>query len=105
MNRPVNPITAASTESVGRVRQTRKPYRTVRLTQMKWNGTVSHEGMMSIAARLASENSTHATSIHRSRFGHSSASGRIEPVSHPTDRGDRVRTELRAEAANVDVYH
>src|SRR6187200_1080110 len=55
----------------------------VRLTQMKWNGTVSHEGMRSIAARLASENRTQATSIHRSRFGHSSASGRIEPVSHP----------------------
>src|SRR5512132_258295 len=105
MNAPVVSITTASTVKVGLVRQTRKPYRTVRLTQMKWNGTVSHEEMMSIAARLASENSTQATSIHRSRFGHSSVSGRIEPVSHPTDRGDRVWTELRAEAANVDIDH
>src|SRR6476620_4348246 len=72
---------------------------------MKWKGTVSHEGIRSIAARLASENSTQATSIHRSRFGHSSASGRIEPVSHPADRGDRVGTELRPEAANVNVDH
>src|SRR5580765_1163397 len=105
MNTPVVTITTPSTVKVGLVRQTRKPYRTVRLTQMKWNGTVSHEGMRSIAARLATENRTQATSIHRSRFGHSSASGRIEPVSNPTDRGDRVRTELRAEAANVDVDH
>src|SRR6478672_3716124 len=103
MNTPVVTITTPSTVNVGLVRQTRKPYRTVKLTQMKWNGTVSHEGMRSIAARLASEKSTQATSIHRSRFGHSSASGRIEPISHPTDRGDRVRTELRAEAATVDI--
>src|SRR6266566_2092623 len=105
MNRPVNPITAASTVRVGRVRQTRNPYRTVRLTQMKWNGTVSHVGMTSIAARLASENTTQATSIHRSRCGHSIASGRIEAVPNPTDRGDRVRTDLRAEPADVHVDH
>src|SRR6476620_2632725 len=105
MNAPVVSITTASTVKVGLVRQTRKPYRTVRLTQMKWNGTVSHAGRMRRAATSATENSTQATSIHRARFGHSSASGRIEPISHPTDRGDRVRTELRAEAANVDVDH
>src|SRR5437870_3803202 len=105
MNTPVNPITAASTVSVGRVRQTRNPYRTVRLTQMKWNGTVSHVGMTSIAARLASEKTTQATSIHRSRCGHSIASGRIEAVPYPTGRRDRVRTELRAEPADVDVDH
>src|SRR6476646_681750 len=105
MNTPVVTITTPSTVNVGLVRQTRQPYRTVKLTQMTWNGTVAHEGMRSIAARLASENSPQATPIHRSRFGHSSASGRIEPVSHPTDRGDRVRTELRAKAANVDVDH
>src|SRR5437773_6510372 len=97
MNNPVAAITNASTVSVGRVLQTRNPYSTVRLTQMKWNGTVSHEGMSSIAARLTNENSTQATSIHRSRCGHSRASGRIEPVPHPTDRADRVRTELRSE--------
>src|SRR5204863_8695017 len=72
---------------------------------MKWNGTVSHVGMTSIAARLANENATQATSIHRSRCGHSIASGRIEAVPHPADRGDHVRTEFRAEAADVHVHN
>ena len=40
---------------------------------MKWNGTVSQSGHRSIAYRFASENSTHAMSHQRKRFGHSNA--------------------------------
>src|SRR6478609_5990852 len=70
---------------------------------MKWNGTVSHWGTRSMAARLASENSTHATSNHRTRLGHSEASCRIDAISHPSVGGDHGGPELRAEPANAYV--
>src|SRR6516164_4604944 len=62
MAAPVVIMTTASTQAVGLVAQTRNPYSSVRLIQMKWNGTVSHCEKATIAARLASEKATHATS-------------------------------------------
>ena len=43
-------ITPPSTMSVHRIGQTRKPYRSVRLIQTKWNGIVSQLGQAIIAA-------------------------------------------------------
>src|SRR5215831_12288263 len=64
-------MTAASTHMVGLVDQTRNPYSSVRLIQMKWNGTVSHWEKTTIATRLATEKAPHATSTHAN--GHRSA--------------------------------
>src|SRR6516165_480978 len=64
-------MTTASTHRVGLIDQTRKPYSSVRLIQMKWNGTVSQCEKTVIATRLATEKATHAKSTqangHRSR--------------------------------------
>src|SRR5439155_7684980 len=96
-------ITTARTASVGRTFHTRKPYRIVRLTQMKWNGTVSQLGSSSIASRLTSEKKTQAMSIRRSRFGHSSRSIRIDAVPNPTHGRDRFGAELGAKPPDVHV--
>jgi hypothetical protein len=58
---------------------------------------------MSMATRFASEKSTHATSNHRTRFGHSTRSVSIDPVSHAPDGDDRLGAQLRAQPADVDV--
>src|ERR1019366_3753348 len=50
-----------STHSVGLVAQTRKPYSSVRLIQMKWNGTVSQRAKITIDARLTREKPTQAS--------------------------------------------
>src|SRR5262252_2818924 len=76
----------------------------VRLTQMKWNGTVSQLGMTSIATRFAIEKTTHATKIHRSRFGHRPRSS-IETVPHAAHRRDRLGAELGTQPPHVDVHH
>src|SRR5262249_56202466 len=64
-------MTTASTHTVGLVDQTRNPYSSVRLIQMKWNGTVSQREKTTIATRLAMEKAPHATSTHAN--GHRSA--------------------------------
>src|SRR5690349_9613512 len=60
---PVVAATAPRMIAVALRPHTRKPYRIVRLTQMKWNGIVSQFGVSSIAMRLITANPTHATSI------------------------------------------
>src|SRR2546422_9878774 len=105
MSAPVVTMTTASTVRVGPVRQTRKPYRTVRLTQMKWNGTVSQLGIRSIAARFAIENSTQATSSQPSVFAHCRSARAVDAIAHPPLSRDDAGAELRAEARDVDVYH
>ena len=57
-SRPWRRPRAASTIAVGRGAQTRKPYRSVRLIQMKWNGIVSQLGHAIIAATFAAANAT-----------------------------------------------
>ena len=68
----VSTITATRVTAVRPVPHTRKPYSRVRLTQMKWNGTVSQLGNTTMPARLATEKAIHAASIHPAwRKGHS----------------------------------
>ena len=63
MSDAVDAMTAARVQTVGPTLQTRKPYRIVRLTQMKWKGTVSHVGKVIMPARFAKANRPQATSI------------------------------------------
>src|SRR4249920_531054 len=105
MSAPVIAITSARTAIVGRVRQTRNPYRMVRLTQMKWNGTVSHSGTRSMAARFARVNSPHATSIDRTPLGPSGRSRRIDAIPHSSIGQDRRGAELGPKPADVHVDH
>src|SRR6266511_3193182 len=91
---PVAIVTAPSTPTILSVRQTRNPYTSVRLTQMKWNGIVSHRSHVIIAARFATANAPHASSTDLRR----------KPVpgrSHGFDRG--VRPELLAHAPHAHV--
>src|SRR5581483_2140508 len=103
ISRPVETMTTASVRNVGRTRQTRKPYSNVRLTQMKWNGTVSHSGSSSMATRFATPNAAHATSTQYRRHGHRARSG-IDPVPDPTFGDDHVRAELGAQSPHVHVH-
>src|SRR5256885_1141832 len=103
---PVVDITATSTASVGPPRQTRKPYRIVMLTQMKWNGTVSQVGTICMAARLATEKRPQPTSSQWTRrpVGEP-ASGGVEAIALTPDGDDRVRSQLLPQAGHVDVDH
>ena len=84
MTAPVVTITAPGPDRRPDL-HTRKPYRSVRLTQMKWNGTVSHSGTQEHGARFASEKSTHATSNQRTRLGHSEPR-QAASMRYPTPR-------------------
>src|SRR5437764_8994681 len=76
----------------------------VRLTQMKWNGTVSQSRNSSIPPRLTTEKRAHPTSSQwNRRTGHSHRSSHTDPVSLPADRLDDVRSELPAEPRHVHV--
>src|SRR5436190_16681670 len=106
MNEPVARMKAARTHIVGWTRHTRKPYSNVMLTQMKWNGTVSHVANRSMATRFTAANTAHAASSQFTRFsGHSTRSGRIQAVPLAPDRLDHVRAELAAQTSDVDVDH
>src|SRR5467141_2906816 len=76
----------------------------VRLTQMKWNGTVSHSAKTSIATRFRTVKAPHATSS-QTPPGSSRRSRSSGPDTVPlaADGGDRLRAELRSKAAHVDV--
>ena len=63
MKVPVVTMTTASVQAVERTLQTRKPYSSVTLTQMKWNGTVSQSPNHSMATRLSPAKIPHAISI------------------------------------------
>src|SRR5438094_650651 len=91
---PVEAPTPASTRPVAASRQTRKPYKSVRLTQMKWNGTVSHVSQTTIATRFATANANHASSTCLPRKA-------VPDRAHGLDR--RVRPELLAHAAHAHL--
>src|ERR1035441_7421306 len=67
--------TTPSTHSVGLVAQGRKPYSSVRLIQMKWNGTVSQRAKITIDARLTREKPTQAASTQASWEGQERSAG------------------------------
>ena len=89
MKVPVVAMTAARVHAVDRTFQTLKPYSRVTLTQMKWNGTVSHSPNTSMATRLRQANAPHATSIQYLRNGHSDPS-RIDAIPPPANRLDQL---------------
>src|SRR5581483_7180499 len=92
---PVAIATAPSTSPVIGDDQTRKPYSSVRLIQMKWNGIVSHDGESTMTTRQPAENSAQLSS---------SQSGRGQPVTRMSHRFDRpVRPELLAEPPDAHV--
>src|SRR5438093_1261415 len=105
MNRDVANMTAASVASVELIFQTRNPYRIVTLTQMKWKGTVSHDGKRTIATRFATANRPHAMSIQYWRSGQSLPSVDIEAVPLSPNGLDEVGAELRPQTAHIDVDH
>src|SRR5437879_13843538 len=77
----------------------------VRLTQMKWNGTVSQVAKMNIAARLARAKITQATSIQsRPRVGQVHRSGDFNPVTLAPNCPDRLTAEFCPEPPYIDVY-
>src|SRR5439155_15232827 len=104
MKAPVVNITAASVHAVDRTFHTRNPYRRVTLTQMKWNGTVSHDPNTNMANRLRRANAPQATSIQCLRSADCRRSGAIDPISFPADGLDQVRSQLRSKPPNVDVH-
>ena len=98
---PVATITTARTTAVVPLRQTRKPYSNVRLTQMKWNGTVSQSGIMVIAMRFATAKPPR--DVDQSRQGQTERS-RHEPIPDAAHGGDHLVAELAPGAADVDVH-
>src|SRR5207253_10273451 len=77
----------------------------VRLTQMKWNGTVSQVAKMNIPVRLARAKITQATSIQsRPRVGQVHRSGDFNPVTLAPNRPDRLTAEFCPEPPYIDVY-
>src|SRR4029453_14909038 len=77
----------------------------VRLTQIKWKGTVSHRGTRAMATRLAAAKASQATSTQpeaSARCRRSLDGGSIALTSH---RHDRVGAQLGPEPADVDVHH
>src|ERR1700730_14651608 len=93
-----------NTISVDFIRQTRKPYRIVRLTQMKWKGTVSQAAKTQIAPTSSTAKPPQATSIQRKRLDdQGQRSGRINPISLAAHGLDRFPAELGAEPADVDI--
>ena len=88
MRLPVARMTRPSTIPVGFGSHTRKPYSSVRLIQMKWNGIVSQLGTSAIATRFAAANANHATSTPLRRR---------KPIAAMPHRLDgRVRAQLLA---------
>src|SRR6266508_6563499 len=104
-NAPVDSTTAVSSPAVTRGPHTRKPYRMVRLTQMKWNGTVSHSGTSAMATRLASAKPTQARSSQKRRSGQPNRSVRGDSIPLTSHGRDRVGAQLGPEPAHVDVDH
>src|SRR2546428_12006102 len=76
----------------------------VRLTQMKWKGTVSQVAKTSMPRRLAIAKIAQAMSIHGSpRTGHAQRSGRVNPIPLAAYRFDRLAADLGSQPAYVDV--
>src|SRR2546423_7512388 len=105
MSEPVATMTAARVQTVGFTLHTRKPYRTVRLTQMKWKGTVSQVGKVTMPTRLATANAPHARSIQYALNGQRPSSESIDPISLAPNGDQRVGPQLGSEPSHVDVDH
>src|SRR2546425_354262 len=76
------------------------------LTQMKWNGTVSHVGMSCIANRFATAKTPQATSSQWIAGATPwRRSGGVEAIALTPDGDDRVRAQLLAQPRHVDVDH
>ena len=104
MKAPVASITTANVHAVDRTFHTRNPYRRVTLTQMKWNGTVSHGPNTSMATKLKQAKAPQAISIQCVRNSDRNRSRAIDPVSLSPDRLDEVRSQLRPKPSNVHVH-
>src|SRR6266545_6514190 len=77
----------------------------VRLTQMKWNGTVSQSGASAIATRLAMANPTQTRSGQKRRSGQPKDSAPGDSIPLTSHGRDHVGAELGPEPAHVDVDH
>src|SRR5438046_827980 len=120
MAAPVVAMTAPSTASVGRGAQVRNPYTSVKLIQMKWNGTVSQPANAKIATRLTAENTAHPASSRAGRNGQLSLmanrpSPPMRPARPPSAVGklialtayrlDQAEAELGPQAPHAHVDH
>src|ERR1700680_807403 len=76
----------------------------VRLTQIRWNGTVSQRSNTNIATRFAMAKITQAMSTQtKRRDGHVERSARINPIPHSTNGLDQLAAKLGPQTADVDV--
>src|SRR3954454_23040669 len=97
MSTPVTSITTLSTMAVGPEAHTRRPYSSVRLTQMKWNGIVSQSGYAYIANAQTIAKSPHRISGRRS--------GGAEDIPHIAHRQDQSVTQLAPQPAHHHIHH
>src|SRR5215216_5905115 len=77
----------------------------VRLTQMKWKGTVSHCGTRAMATRLAAAKTAQATSTQPEASGRCRRSRDGDSIALTSHGLDRVGAQLGPEPADVDVHH
>jgi hypothetical protein len=110
----VDAITHARAASVGSGRHVRKPYNSVRLTQMKWNGIVSQLPHRDIATRFNAAKTTHAISRPkaptwwrrprgRAGFARASVSSRRNAIPRMPNGLNRLGAELLPQPADADV--
>src|SRR5262245_12342020 len=77
----------------------------VRLTQMKWSGTVSQSGNSHMAMRFATANRPQATlTATGRRAGQSVRSARCKLVALSAHGLDRILSKLRPQPAHVHVH-
>src|SRR2546423_15658551 len=77
----------------------------VKLTQMKWNGTVSQSGHSHMARRFRAANKPQATLTTTGRWaGQSERSARCKLVALSAHRFDRLLPQLRPQPADVHVH-
>src|SRR5215218_82512 len=77
----------------------------VRLTQMKWKGTVSHWGTNAMATRLAAAKTAQATSSQPEVSSWCRRSWDDDPIPLTSHGGDRGGAELGPKPAHVDIDH
>src|SRR5262245_20715025 len=78
----------------------------VRVTQMKWKGTVSQSGQSHMARMFATANTPQATlTATGTRAGQSERSARCKLVALSAHGLDRLLPELGPQPADVDVHH
>src|SRR5215213_7369307 len=77
----------------------------VRLTQMKWKGTVSHRGTSTMATKLAAAKASQATSTQPEASARCRRSWDGDPIALTSHGHDRVGAELGPEPAHVDIDH